>query len=140
DVTPGKLPLAKIFLRALLYSTGKRGHVIENMFVVVQHAGNKCTFGIWGLGDQLLTRGSGLFVGETGNVTNHHFNPPHDTEYFFSEGKYVVEIFVVLVGSNTSQKVSTVSLEVPQNLKSNRTQDSAIWFDWQPDTQSYLAH
>lgn len=67
-------PLPKIFIRALLYSTGRRGHVIENMYIIVRSGERQGTFNVWGHGDERLSRGSGLFVGETGIATNHHFN------------------------------------------------------------------
>jgi hypothetical protein len=51
DAGPGKVPIAKIFFRTLLYSTGKRGHAIENMFLVVHRGLEKQTFDIWGHGE-----------------------------------------------------------------------------------------
>ena len=66
----GNKPKAKIFIRSLLYSTGKRGQVIENMFITVRRSETQQTFNVWGHGDEKLSRGSGLFVGETGVVTN----------------------------------------------------------------------
>ena len=67
--------LAKVFLRTLLFSTGKRGLVIENLFLRVREGERSEEFSFWGYGDKDLVRGSGIFVPETGVVTNHHFNP-----------------------------------------------------------------
>jgi hypothetical protein len=71
-------PPEKVFLRPLLYSTGKRGHVIENMFVRLHRGETRQNFNVWAYGDKNLNRGSGLFVPETGFPTNHYFLLPPD--------------------------------------------------------------
>jgi len=68
----------KVFLRTLLYSTAKRGQIVENMFVTLRRHESGQTFNIWVYGDGPLARGSGLFVGESGVTCNHHFLLPKD--------------------------------------------------------------
>jgi hypothetical protein len=86
-------PLAKIFLRTLLFSTGKRGRVIESLFLRVKDRGRLEEFSFWGHGEKDLMRGSGLFVGENGIVTNHHFNPIRNMNYEFVMGNgFVAEM------------------------------------------------
>ena len=61
-------PSEKVYLRTLLYSTGKRGHIIENMFARLHRGETRQNFNIWVYDDNGLHRGSGLFVPETGLV------------------------------------------------------------------------
>jgi len=68
----------KVFLRTLLYSSVKRGQIVENMFVKLRRRESVQTFNIWAYGDGPLARGSGLFVGESGVTCNHHFLLPKD--------------------------------------------------------------
>ena len=58
----------KIFLRFLLYSTARRGNIIESMHVTFLQGGKRTLFSFWGYGDdqKSLVRGSGLFVSQEG--------------------------------------------------------------------------
>src|SRR2546421_7307666 len=58
----------KVFLRTLLYSTAKRGQIVENMFLKLRRHESAQTFNIWVYGDGPLARGSGLFVGDNGGA------------------------------------------------------------------------
>jgi hypothetical protein len=138
----GDKPKAKIFIRSLLYATGKRGQIIENMFIVVHCGKNRQIFNVWGHGDEKLSRGSGLFVGETGIATNHHFNPPSNVDFYpFQPGEYELCIYATLVGKKTQTKLSSINLTVPENARKDLHQaESAIWFDWAPDSGNYHAH
>lgn len=92
---------SKIYLRALLYSTAKRGHVIENMFVRLSRGEHRQCFPIWVLGNERLFRGSGIFVGEQGVVADHHFLLPPDTDkYAFKAGEYRLDVFARVVGAS----------------------------------------
>jgi len=77
-------PLSKVFLRTLLFSTSKRGRVIESMHIALSRNETHQNFNIWVYGDEKLVRGSGLFVGETGVAANHHFLIPRDQTLFAS--------------------------------------------------------
>jgi hypothetical protein len=142
DVGRNGQPLPKIFIRALLYSTGKRGQVVENMYIVVQSGKRRHTFNVWGHGDDKLSRGSGLFVGETGMAANHHFNPPSDsTALDYLPGNYEVQIFATLPGQSNPIHLRTVVVSIDQSTQlSARDSDSSIWFDWQPNENRYQAH
>jgi hypothetical protein len=72
-------PSPKIYLRTLLFSTSQRGRVIQSMYVALSRNEMRQNFNIWVYGEERLVRGSGLFVGETGVVANHHFLTPKDT-------------------------------------------------------------
>jgi hypothetical protein len=79
---PGKAP-SKVYLRSMLYATGKRGWVVENMFARVRRGETQQNFNIWVYGDQnsSLQRGARLFISETGIITNHHFVVPPDAKF-----------------------------------------------------------
>lgn len=68
--------LPKIFMRSLLYTTGNRGHVVQSMYLKIQHGETTQNFSIWGHGPQSELRfGAGMKVGPDGVDHNHHFNP-----------------------------------------------------------------
>ena len=91
-------PSPKVYLRTLLYSTAKRGQIIESMFVRLRRGESIQTFNIWVYGEGSLARGSGLYVGENGVTCNHHFLLPADgTKFEFLPGEYKVEVYASLV-------------------------------------------
>jgi hypothetical protein len=141
DVGKDNQPLPKIFIRALLYSTGRRGHVMENMYIIVRSGKRKQTFNVWGHGDEKLSRGSGLFIGETGVVTNHHFNPPSKSNAWdYLSGDYEIDIFATLPGHHLPLRLHTITVTIDAAIQLPTHPDAAIWFDWQPDENRYDAH
>jgi hypothetical protein len=60
----GEQGISKIFLRTLLYSTAKRGVVLENLYVRLRRGETQQNFNIWVYGEKDLARGSGLFIGQ----------------------------------------------------------------------------
>src|ERR1700674_4393475 len=92
-------PLPKVYLRTLLFSTSKRGRVIESMHVALSRNETHQNFNIWVYGERgKLVRGSGLFVGETGIAADHHFLAPDDGNAFrFTEGRYRRDVFAPLL-------------------------------------------
>lgn len=100
NLRKGPLGPPKVFLRTLLYCTGKRGQIVENMFVRLHRGQTAQTFNIWIYGDDSLERGSGLYVGESGVVCNHNFLVPSDgTRFDFLPGEYQLDVFASLVGT-----------------------------------------
>lgn len=132
----------KVFLRTLLYSTGKRGQVIESMYVTLRRGESRQTFNVWTYGDDKLARGSGLFVGETGVVVNHHFMLPGDgTQFQFLAGEYEVQVFASVVGVDSPHKLSSVRLVVSDAVALQlEVPEYGVYFDWGPDSQSYASH
>jgi hypothetical protein len=51
-------PSPKVYLRTLLYTTAKRGKIIESMFVKLRRGESIQTFNIWVYGENSLARGS----------------------------------------------------------------------------------
>lgn len=100
-------PKSKVYLRTLLYSTSRRGHVIESLWVVTECSTSKQTFSIWTYGEERLMRGSGLFVGPEGKTLNHHFLLPRGSDDFvFVPGMYKVRIFAKCIGSHPKEEVA----------------------------------
>jgi len=132
----------KVFLRALLYSTGKRGLLIENMFVRVRRSESMQTFNVWVYGDDRLARGSGLFVGAEGVASNHHFLHPRDgTRFAFLKGEYTVEVFANIVGSVRPTQLASIPLSLSEaHADAILKKNAGVFYDWGPDSRSYHAH
>ena len=83
----------KMFFRAMLYATGKRGHIVEALYLKVTQGKHSHTFGYWMYGETGQLRiGSGLRVGEDGASFNHHFvQPKSDSSFEFLAGDYTIE-------------------------------------------------
>jgi hypothetical protein len=131
---------AKVFLRSLLYATSKSGRVVENMFVRLRRLESSQTFNIWAHGERsLLTRGSGLYVGETGVLCNHHFLlPAGEITFRFLPGDYTLEVYASLVGNTRPLMLFTTNLTLSrQDAEQHQDSGTGILFDWGPDSQCY---
>src|SRR5438105_4780334 len=110
-------PSPKIYLRFLLFSTSKRGRIIESMHVGLSRNETLQNFNIWVYGNEKLVRGSGLFVGETGVAANHHFLAPKDGSSFcFTEGMYRLNVFARLLGDRNRKLLFTQTLEITREV------------------------
>jgi hypothetical protein len=141
DFVGKKVPQAKIFHRALLYSTGKPGHAVENLFLRVREGKRRAEFSFWGYGDKELVRGSGLFVPENGVATNHHFNPIETDELFrFSGGEYSLELVAKLVGRDRLSSLWRVTVDMPGSAFGEIiSPETAVFFSWSPEQKRYVA-
>jgi hypothetical protein len=135
-------PLPKVFLRTLLFSTSKRGRVIESMHVALARNETHQNFNIWVYGDDKLVRGSGLFVGETGVAANHHFLVPNDGSSFrFTPGHYRVDVFAKLLGDRRPILLFSQALEISREIGALLEEPhTGLYFDWGPDSARYLPH
>lgn len=132
----------KIFLRCLLFSTSKRGRVIESMHVTLSRNETRQNFNIWVYGDEKLVRGSGLFVGETGVSANHHFLTPKDgSSFIFSDGTYHLQVFARLLGDQENKLLFAQLLEIKREVSiALEEPGTGLYFDWGPDSSRYLSH
>jgi hypothetical protein len=140
---PGRPTQSKVYFRTLLFATSKTGRVIETMHVVLSHKGTDQNFTIWVYGDhQQLVRGSGLFVGETGIATSHHFLlSPQAGSFRFTEGRYKLDVFARLLGDGRAKRLFTQELTVSSEAAASMAQaDAGLYFDWDPDSGHYPAH
>jgi hypothetical protein len=135
-------PPPKIFLRCLLFSTSKRGRVIESMHIRLSRNETHQNFNIWVYGDDKLVRGSGLYVGETGFATNHHFLTPKDgSSLRFTEGTYRLEVFAHILGDGGKKLLFSQVLEISrESATALGVAGAGLYFDWGPDSSRYLAH
>jgi hypothetical protein len=100
-------------------------------------------FAIWVYGERdLLVRGSGLFVGETGIAANHHFLPSRDTTSFaVTEGCYRLDVFAHLLGDAAARRLFTQELEIsPEVADALEKPGARAYFDWLPDAKRYSVH
>lgn len=134
---------AKIYLRALMFATSKRGRVVENVRVVLTRDDTQCVFNIWVYGErEKLVRGSGLFVGETGVEANHHFLLSPDAHAFtFTAGRYKFDVIAHIVGDKQEKLLFSDELEVvPEAAAEIRDSGAGLYFDWAPDMSRYVSH
>ncbi len=131
---------AKVFLRTLLYTTGKRGYVIESLYVKVRRGEKKYTLGFWGYGErnELMVAG-GLRVGEEGVAYNHHFL--EISEYgklFFESGEYEISVYAKIVNLRSARLLYKTNVILPEDhavrahLKSHD-----VLFTWDQDAKEY---
>jgi hypothetical protein len=130
---------SKVFLRSLVYSTGKRGHIIESMFVTLRRGETRQTFNIWIYGEGGLARGSGVYVGETGVVYDHHFLLPFDgTRFEFLAGDYQLDVYAALVGRSASLHLRSVQLTISEQIGLQiKDSECGVYFDWGQEAQRY---
>lgn len=140
DFVGKAVPQAKIFLRCLLFSTGKRGHVVETLHLQVRAGSRSTEFSFWGYGDKDLVRGSGLFVSEAGIATNHHFNPLSDQCLFhFTPGQYQLELLAKLVGRRRMVSLWHITIDMPAAFDSSIARETAVFLSWSPGQERYVA-
>lgn len=134
--------LPKIYLRTLLYSTSKRGRVIEAMHATLRRNESMQTFNIWVHGNKDLVRGSGLFVGDTGVAENHHFLTPKDgSDFEFKEGRHDLGVYAKLVGDSQGIRLWTQCLVVSAVEATRLSQENyGLYFDWGPASGQYITH
>lgn len=120
----------KIFLRALLYTTAKRGLVVENMYATFSHGPSKQIFNVWVYGDDKLLRGSGIFVDDRGVVVNHHFLTPLGAKTQFIQGRSLLEVHAKIVGRRSSVRLLSQELEITQGQAMEMHRDNiGLYFD-----------
>jgi hypothetical protein len=140
---PDDRGLAKVFLRTLLVATAKRGRIIESLYLVVTLPdGTKQSFNIWVYGDKSLSRGSGLFVGDTGVEANHHFMMTDEhPRFFFSKGWHSIDVYAHLLGSrHRAHLFSQRLLLLEEHEEALHNRETGLYFDWFPDQSSYVPH
>jgi hypothetical protein len=132
----------KVFLRTLLFSTSKRGRVIESMHASLSRNETMQNFNVWVHGDEKLVRGSGLFVGESGISANHHFLTPKDGSHFrFLIGRYRLQVFAKLLGDKGQSLLFNQELEITGDIAAQLERPLVgLYFDWGPDAVRYIPH
>jgi hypothetical protein len=134
----------KVYLRTLLYSSCRKGQVIESMHVTIERGETKQNFSIWVHGGQKgdLCRGSGLFVTHEGTTLNHHFLlPPDGSDFKFLAGNYTLKVFAKLVNESKPTQLYSIPLVVSKTQAIELQQKQVgLFFDWGPDQSNYYSH
>lgn len=133
----------KVYLRTLLYSTSKRGQLIEHMYVTLRRGETRQTFNIWVYGHRDdLVRGSGLFVADSGVAANHHFLlPAQETGFQFRAGDYSLEVFARRVRDKESHVLAHAVLSLTATEAEHIAKGSGgVYFDWGPESARYHSH
>jgi hypothetical protein len=132
----------KVFFRAMLFATGKRGHILEGMFLKVWRGESAQTFNFWMYGDTKdLKIGSGLRVAEDGVSFNHHFlSPKNEAVFQFLAGDYVIEVHAMIVNRKNPVLLSRVGLALsPEHAAALQDKTKGVLFTWGPESQRYAA-
>lgn len=130
----------KVFLRTLLYATGKRGYVVEALYVKVRCREENRTFGFWGYGErnELMAAG-GLRIDEAGVAYNHHFLEINEASRFhFMRGEYEIRVYATIVNRSSARLLykANVTLSEDHSAMLNiRSHDVLFTFD--PDKKEY---
>jgi len=138
----------KIIVCMLLYTTGKKGHVINNMLITLSQHRAKYHFGQWYYAHEKdALRGRGLFVGDTGISLDHHFEherystPLPSPSPDFSpcpSGKLTLEVFAELVGKRKLVRIFSTILDVTAEDADILRKDTAgLWFNWDSTKMCY---
>lgn len=134
---------SKVYMRTLLYSTAKRGHVLESLHISLHRNESKQNFNIWVYGEKgKLHRGSGLFIPQEGVTFDHHFLLPVDGANFsFIAGIYKLTVFAKIVGAKVPDELFRIDLTINEFQAARLSAPNAgIYFDWGPDQQNYHPH
>lgn len=133
----------KVWFRTLMYSTSRRGCVLESMYVRLRRGESQQNFSFWVCGEKGdLAGGCGLHVAHTGIALNHHFVLPKDGSRFeFLSGDYIVDVFGIIVGSKVPLLLARIPLHLTEpHAQSLKNPDENVYFDWWPDSARYNAH
>lgn len=141
--SPDDIPLPKVYLRTLLFSTSRRGRVVESMHVALSRNETRQNFNVWVYGERgKLVRGSGLFVGEAGVAADHHFLASDaGSSFHFTEGHYRIDVFARLLGDQKPIRLFAQNLDISRDLAAElKDRGAGLYFDWGPDSLRYLPH
>lgn len=130
----------KIYVRAFLYATSKRGRIIENLWLVAEQEGKAQTFNIWVHGDTVLSRGAGVFVSDTGVITGHHFLLPDDDSFELKPKSVEISIFGKIVGDSRPKTLLKQEFQFTEaQVHAVHRGNAGLYFDWIPGRLGYLA-
>jgi hypothetical protein len=129
----------KLFMRAMMYATGKRGRMVEALFLTVRRGDSAEVFNFWMYGEtkpEII--GSGLMVGENGVALNHYFLPPKGTAFRFLAGAHLIEVHAKILNLSKVVVLTSVNLSLSEELTTAFADPSiGILFRWMADSQCY---
>lgn len=130
----------QVYLRMLLYSTAKRGNIIESIYLKHKVGNKSYILSKWICKDEKLHRGSGLYIGKEGIVCDHYFILPRVGEsYSFIAGENILEIYARVINKRKPILLKTIKViltkEEADTMKTHT--GSKIHFDIDPETNQY---
>jgi hypothetical protein len=107
--------------------------------------GGTFTFDYWGHTEGgKLTLGSGLFVGPTGVVCDHHFNPrrsaQHSQDFRFVAGRYRIEVIAADIRRSKPDRLMELTFTVDGQQAAElllQITDTALNLHWNADSCAY---
>ncbi len=135
-------PVAKVFLRLLLFSSSRRLKRIESLYAEIEHAGVTETMSFWGYdAGNGLTPGSGLSVSHDGLAANHHFvRAQHSPDFEFLSGEYEIRVFAKEFGKASHSQLLKLKLELNEKLASTLKRRDGVLFELDPATGHYFGN
>jgi hypothetical protein len=129
----------KLFVRAMIYATGKRGRIVEALYLKVRRGDSTQAFNFWMYGETKPDIiGSGLMVGENGVALNHYFLPPKAAAFRFLAGEYLIEVHAKILNRSTPVVLAEVKLSLSEELATTFADPSmGVLFTWMADSQCY---
>ena len=129
----------KLFLRAMLYASGKRGHIVEALFLKVRRGDVVQIFDFWMYGQSKAEMiGSGLRVGEDGVAFCHYFLPPKESSFRFLAGEYVIEVSGRILNRRKTLVLATVTLSLSEEFAVAFADPTmGILFTWMAEAGRY---
>jgi len=130
----------KVFLRTLLYATGKRGYVIEGLYLKIERANVSYMLGFWGYGEaNNLMPASGLRIGEDGAVYNHHFLEISENGTFqFLSGEYEISVYARIVNRSSPRLLYKTNVTLSADDATRMAdKNRGVLFTWNPGTKQY---
>jgi hypothetical protein len=132
----------EVILRTLLYATGKRGYVIEGLYLEVLQRGETHTFGFWSYrqGSELIAA-SGLRVGEDGIAFDNHFlEADQSGHFYFPEGKYEIRVYATVVNPRSAKLLHTIEVTLSEEQSQQmHIRNYAAVFTFDPQVKEYIA-
>ena len=136
-----KEDIPKIMFRSALFTSGNRGRIVESIHVFVKTIDGRFAFPFWGYDDgKGMVRGSGLYVGTTGHIAYHHFNPIHDDDRFSYSGEsYEIEVWAKLFAKSDDVLLGRYEFHLNDKamaLSLAEHQIGILW-NWSPSERKY---
>ena len=128
-------------MRMMLHSSGKRGHVVERLFIKVRRDGSTQPFLFWSYKEtDVLKIGSGIYVGQDGHVADHHFLLSSDSKsYRLLPGKLTIDVYAVLDHDERPVVLRSIDIVLTDETAASLANDPNIvaFFIWDPDAHRY---
>jgi hypothetical protein len=132
----------EVILKTFLYATGKRGYVIESLYLEVQRGARSHLFSSWSYRQNgQLTPASGLRVDDDGVISDNHFFETDKRErFYFEQGKYEIRVYARVANRHAARVLHTVQLGVSDEQASQmHIRNSAMVYTFDPQKMEYVS-